>query len=176
MNRRECLIATLSAAALAPVLRASAEQFVATPSVTSVDPAKYPDAWKVQRSTLVVDGLDGAALTEKYLQMLKAGGVDCWHQSVGGFAWFAQVLTLLDQFSDKIVQTGTVGEIRQAKEQGKMCMLPAGNPRSACSVTPTASPRSAICARTSSWASGSSASRTTTRTFSAAAAWIRKCR
>jgi membrane dipeptidase len=120
VNRRDCLVATLSAAALAPALRASAAQFVATPSVTSIDPAQYPDAWKAQRSTLVVDGLDGAALTENYLRMLKAGGVDCWHQSVGGFAWFAQTLTLLDKFSDRIVQTLTVREIRQAKEQGKI--------------------------------------------------------
>ena len=34
--------------------------------MTSVDASKYPEAWKVQRSTLVVDGLDGAALTENY--------------------------------------------------------------------------------------------------------------
>ena len=86
MNRRDCLIAAVSAVALAPALRASAAQFVATPSVTSVDASKYPGAWQTQRSTLVVDGLDGAALTEKYLQMLKAGGVDCWLQSLGGFA------------------------------------------------------------------------------------------
>ena len=120
MNRRECLIATVSAAALAPVLRASAAQFVVTPSVTSVDERDYAKAWEVQRSTLVVDGLDGAALTEKYLQMLQAGGVNCWHQSVGGFASFANLLTFLDMYSQTIVQTGTVREIRQAREQGKI--------------------------------------------------------
>ena len=120
MNRRDCLIATLSAAAMAPAMRASAAQFVVTPSVTSVDEGKYPQAWKVQRSTLVVDGLDGASLTEKYLQMLKAGGVNCWHQSVGGFPWFATLLTLLDTHSQDIVQAGTVREIRQAREQGKI--------------------------------------------------------
>jgi len=65
MNRRDALIATLSAAALAPAIRAVAGQAVATPSVTSVDPAKYPQAWKVQRSTVVVDGLDGARLSER---------------------------------------------------------------------------------------------------------------
>lgn len=119
MNRRDALLATLSAAALAPAARASS-QFVATPGVTSIDERQYADAWKVQRSTLVVDGLDGAAFTEKYLQMLKAGGVDCWHQSVGGFAAFADLLTLLDQNSQTIVQAGTVREIRQAREQGKI--------------------------------------------------------
>ena len=78
MNRRDCLIATLSVAAVVPALRAAAAtQAVATPSVTSVDPAKYAKAWEVQRSTLVVDGLDPSALTDDYLKMLKADGVNC---------------------------------------------------------------------------------------------------
>src|SRR5690606_14015196 len=80
----------------------------------------YAEAWRVQRSTVVVDGLDGAAFTEEYLKMLKAGGVDCWHQSVGGFPAFAHLLTLLDQFPQTIVQTGTVREIKQARELGKI--------------------------------------------------------
>src|SRR5688572_21593018 len=105
---------------MVPAMRASAAQFVVTPSVTSVDERDYAKAWEVQRSTLVVDGLDGAALTQKYLQMLKAGGVNCWHQSVGGFSWFATLLALLDTHSQDIVQTGTVREIRQAREQGKI--------------------------------------------------------
>jgi membrane dipeptidase len=123
MNRREALLAALSAAALAPAMRATAAQAVATPSVTSVDPAKYPRAWKVQRSTTVVNGLEGSALTEKYLEMLKAGGVHCVHQSVGGLASFASVLTFLDKHPDKIVQAGTVREIRQLREQGKIAHL-----------------------------------------------------
>jgi membrane dipeptidase len=121
VNRRDCLIATLSVAAVVPALRASAAtQAIATPRVTSVDPAKYPKAWEVQRSTLVVDGLDPSALTEKYLEMLKAGGVNCWHQSVGGLASFADLLTFLDKHSPTLMQAGTVREIRQAREQGKI--------------------------------------------------------
>ena len=123
MNRRELLLATLSAAALTPAMRALAAQAVATPSVTSVDPAKYPRAWKVQRSTTVVNGLEGSAMTEKYLGMLKDGGVHCVHQSVGGLASFASVLTFLDQHPDKIVQAGTVREIRQLREQGKIAHI-----------------------------------------------------
>ena len=57
MNRRDALLATLSAAAMAAALRASADQIVATPSVTGLDPKDFEAAWKVQRSTLVVDGL-----------------------------------------------------------------------------------------------------------------------
>ena len=123
MNRRDLLLATLSAAALTPALRALAAQAVATPSVTSVDPAKYPRAWKVQRSTIVVNGLEGSAMTDKYLEMLKAGGVHCVHQSVGGLDSFASVLTFLDQHPDKIVQAGTVREIRQLREQGKIAHI-----------------------------------------------------
>ncbi|HEV8334686.1 MAG TPA: hypothetical protein VGQ22_24905 [Steroidobacteraceae bacterium] len=81
VNRRDALIATLSAAAIVPALRAAAAtQAIATPSVTGVDPAQYPKAWEVQRSTLVVDGLDPSAINEKYLEMLKAGGVNCWRR------------------------------------------------------------------------------------------------
>ena len=122
MNRREYLLGALSAAAVAPLMRASAEetQIVATPSVTRVDERDYPEAWKVQRSTLVVNGLDPSALTEKYLEMLKAGGVDCWHQSVGGLASFANLLSFCDRNSQTIVQAGTVQEIRQVREQGRI--------------------------------------------------------
>ena len=123
MNRRELLLATLSAAALTPAMRALAAQAVATPSVTSVDPAKYPRAWKVQRSTTVVNGLEGSAMNEKYLGMLKDGGVHCVHQSVGGLDSFASVLTFLDQHPGKIVQAGTVREIRQLREQGKIAHI-----------------------------------------------------
>lgn len=120
MNRRDCLIATLSAAAMVPAMRAVAGQAVATPSATSVDESKVREARKVQQSTVVVDGLDGAALNEKYLEMLKSGGVNCWHQSVGGLAYFANLLTFLDKHPDKVVQAGTVREIKQARDQGKI--------------------------------------------------------
>ncbi|HKX56310.1 MAG TPA: membrane dipeptidase, partial [Xanthomonadales bacterium] len=120
MKRRDCLIATLSAAAMLPAVRAYAQQAVATPSATGYDESKVREALEVQRSTVVVDGLDGAALTEDYLKMLKVGGVDCWHQSVGGMSYFANLLSFCDQHSDKIVQAGTVAEIRQAREQGKI--------------------------------------------------------
>lgn len=120
MNRRDCLIATLSAAAMVPAMRAVAGQAVATPSATSVDESKVREARKVQQSTVVVDGLDGAALNEKYLEMLKSGGVNCWHQSVGGFASFARLLTFLDEHPQTIVQAGTVREIKQARDQGKI--------------------------------------------------------
>ena len=124
MKRREYLLATLSAAVAIPALRAQeSTQIVATPSVTKVDEADYPEAWKVQRSTLVVDGLDPSPLTENYLGMLKAGGVNCWHQTLGGFTSFANLLSFCDQHSGAIVQAGTVKEIQQAHEQGKIAHI-----------------------------------------------------
>src|SRR5579863_1620299 len=120
MNRRDYLFATLSAAAMLPALRASADQAVATPSATSVDESKVQAARKVQHSTVVVDGLDGSALFEGYLPMLKSGGVDCWHQSVGGLASFSRLLSFLDSHSQILVQVGTVRDIRQVREQGKI--------------------------------------------------------
>lgn len=123
MNRRDYLLATLSAAAVIPAMRASAVQAVATPSATSVDESKVQEARKVQRSTVVVDGLDGSALSEAYLPMLKAGGVDCWHQSVGGLASFSRLLSFLDSNSETLVQAGTVREIKQIRERGKIAHL-----------------------------------------------------
>lgn len=120
MNRRDALLATLSAAAVAPALGASAQQIVATPSVTSLDERGFERAWKVQRSTVVVDGLDPSALSKDYLRMLKAGGVHCWHHTVGGLGSFAKVLSFCDENAAEIVKAGTVREIRQAREQGKI--------------------------------------------------------
>jgi len=119
VKRRDYLIATLSALAMAPALRA-ANQAVATPSVTRIDENAVREALELQRSTVVVDGLDPSALTVEYLQMLQAGGVDCWHQSVGGMASFSNLLSFCDQHSSSIVQAGTVAEIRQVREQGKI--------------------------------------------------------
>lgn len=123
MNRREYLLATLSAAALAPAMSALADEAIAPPLVTSVDERKVQDALKVERSTLVVDGLDPSALNEKYVEMLKAGGVNCWHQSLGGLASFAHLLSFCDKNSQTLVPAGSVREIRQIHAQGKIAHL-----------------------------------------------------
>ncbi len=120
MKRREYLMATLSAAAALPVLRVSADQAVATPSATAVDESKVKEARALQQSSVVVDGLDPSALTVEYLDMLESGGVDCWHQSVGGMASFARLLSFCDQHADRIVQAGTVADIRRIREQGRI--------------------------------------------------------
>jgi membrane dipeptidase len=104
---------------MVPVTRASAVHAVATPT-TSLDESKVQEAQKLERSMLVADGLDPSALTEKYLEMLKAGGVSCRHESVDGLASFAKLLSFCDENSQAIVSVGTVREIKQAREQGKI--------------------------------------------------------
>lgn len=114
MNRREYLLSAFGAAATASASGALAQ--IGALGQT----AQRSDAVRLQDSTLVVDGLDGSALTEEYLGMLEAAGVDCLHQSMGGFGYFANVLHFCDQFSDRIVQVGSVSEIRQAQKDGKI--------------------------------------------------------
>ncbi len=97
--------------------------------------ASLPDAWAsagnknvgdpkaLMRSTLVVDGLDPLALTEASLDLLKAGGVNCWHRGAGNIADFAEFLTFCDQHQDRIVSARTVREIRQAQQQNKIAHI-----------------------------------------------------
>jgi membrane dipeptidase len=72
----------------------------------------------VQRSTLVVNGLDPSSLTAEYLDLLDAGGVHCWHHSVGGdFASFAALLKFFDAHQTRIAPAGSVREIRRLHAQ-----------------------------------------------------------
>lgn len=71
----------------------------------------------------MVDGLDPSGLTERYLGMLQKAGVDVWHQSMGGFASFANLHSFLDKHSDRMVQVKTVRDIRQAQKDGKVAHL-----------------------------------------------------
>lgn len=81
------------------------------------------DPLAVQRSTLVVNGLDPSNLRVEYLDMLKAGGVNCWHRGGGNLAAFASMLSFCDQHKDKIVSATSVREIRQAHQQGKIAHI-----------------------------------------------------
>jgi membrane dipeptidase len=77
----------------------------------------------IQRSTVVVNGLDPSVLNEKYLNMLKAGGVNCWYKSMGGIQSFANAYNFTDAHSDRIVPAAMVAEIQQAHQQGKIALL-----------------------------------------------------
>jgi membrane dipeptidase len=81
------------------------------------------DPFAVQRSTLVVNGLDVSTLNKKYLRMLKAGGVNCWHKSMGGLESFAYMYDLLDNLDGEIVVAKSVRDIHQAHKNGKMSLV-----------------------------------------------------
>ncbi len=85
-----------------------------------VDAQRRPPA----QSTLVVNGLDPSNLTEEYLGMLEAGGVTCWHKSVGGARQsFSDVYNFIDEHGDRIQVVRSVGEIREVHRQGKLGLL-----------------------------------------------------
>jgi membrane dipeptidase len=111
MNRREYLFSALGTATVASGVLAG-PAWARTVDKTA--------ARRLQDSTLLVDGLDPSGLTEKYLGMLEAAGVDCWHQSMGGFDSFVNLLHFCDRYSSRIVQVGTVREMRAAQKAGKI--------------------------------------------------------
>jgi membrane dipeptidase len=81
-------------------------------------------ALDVEHSTLVVNGLDPSRRSPEYLAMLKAGGVNCWHQSVGDdFASFASLLEFCDEHNGQIAQADSVGAIRHLYQQGVIAHL-----------------------------------------------------
>lgn len=73
---------------------------------------------------IVVNGLDPSALTPRYLEMMKAGGVHCWHQSIGSsFASFARLLTFFDENSAHIAPARSVRDIRRLHREGRIAHI-----------------------------------------------------
>ncbi len=93
------------------------------PAVQDDDRSSTREPTSVERSTLVVNGLDPSVLNERYLDMLKTGGVNCWHKSMDDVQSFADLYTFTDVHSDRIVPATTVKEIRQAYQQGKIALI-----------------------------------------------------
>ncbi len=81
------------------------------------------DPRAVHGGTLVVNGLDPSALEARYLQLLRQGGVACWHRSAGGIQSFADTYGFLDAHANEIVPATTVRGIRQAHGAGKIAYL-----------------------------------------------------
>ncbi len=86
------------------------------------------DPWAVQRSTVVVNGCDPSELSPKYLEMLKAGGVNCQAKSVGAgglgdIQLFADLYNFLDEHPSKMVPVTKVAEIRQADREDKIALV-----------------------------------------------------
>lgn len=83
--------------------------------------AAAPDAKAARRGTLIVNGLDPSARTTTYLDMLEAGGVHCWHQSVGGgIGSFGDLFAFCDANAKRIGRAGSVRDIRRLHAEGRI--------------------------------------------------------
>ncbi len=82
-------------------------------------------------SRLVVDGLDVSQLNGKFLDLVRQGGVDCVHKTVGGVVGggspddnsFGAVYAFADEHSDRMAVTTSVREIRQARKSGRTAFI-----------------------------------------------------
>lgn len=70
--------------------------------------------------TLVVNGLDPSELRAEYLDLLRAGGVHCWHRGGGGMTAFAELLAFCAEHKDRIAPAYSVRDIRTLHAQGKI--------------------------------------------------------
>jgi len=134
MKRRDFIRNTALAGITAGITRTSkAMPFSHTPSKGKYasplsrqdDSDRSPDRdpQKIHDSTLIVSGLDVATLSETYIEMMKKGGVNCWHKSMGGIEAYAPVLNFCDAHSDDIVPATTVREIEELHGQGKISLV-----------------------------------------------------
>jgi membrane dipeptidase len=85
--------------------------------------ADEQDPWRVQRATIVVNGLDPSAFSARYLELLTKGGVDCWHVSLGDLLSFADAHNFLDSQKPKAVLATSAASIREAREAGKIAVV-----------------------------------------------------
>ncbi|MGW8181977.1 MAG: membrane dipeptidase, partial [bacterium] len=78
---------------------------------------------KIHDSTLIVSGLDVSSLSETYVDMMKKGGVNCWHKSMGGIESYAPVLNFCDAHRKDIAPATTVREIEELYKQNKISLV-----------------------------------------------------
>jgi len=125
MNRREFVrdIVAASAVAAATGTAEAVRPLASQDTQDAADRSATRDPIAVQRSTLVVNGLDPSNLTVEYLKLLKAGGVDCWHRGGGNIRAFAAMLNFCDQHKDRIVSATSVRDIRLAQKEGKIAHI-----------------------------------------------------
>lgn len=117
MNRREALFSSLGAAATMSASSALANQ-------SSRRSVTLEQARALQDSTLLVDQLDGSAMTDEYLDMLESAGVDIWQgHGMSDFSNATTLLKFLDKHSKRLVLVKSVREMRQAHQDGKMGYL-----------------------------------------------------
>ena len=108
INRRSFVRSTLLAAAF---------------SFSAGSSAATKDARNLHHSVLVVDGLDPSPLRVEYLDLLKAGGVSCWHCDAGGLSNFSDILEFCDRHKERVALARSVEEIRQLHRQGRLSLI-----------------------------------------------------
>jgi membrane dipeptidase len=79
---------------------------------------------------LVVDGLDCSLVSEKFLELVRQGGANCVHLTVGGIAednggtpGFGTLYEFADKYGDQMVIAKTVRDIRQAAQERKIAFV-----------------------------------------------------
>lgn len=79
---------------------------------------------------LVVDGLDCSLVSVKFLELMREGGANCVHLTVGGIAedsggtpGFGTLHEFADQHGDQMVIAKSVRDIRQAARDGKISFV-----------------------------------------------------
>lgn len=72
---------------------------------------------------LIVDGLDTSLMNNKFVGLLREGGVHCVHKSVGDALSIGQIYHFVDNNNGDVTIARTVTDIHQAKEDGKIAIV-----------------------------------------------------
>lgn len=77
----------------------------------------------VRNDRVVINGLDTSDINDEFLDLLRKGGVNCSHVSVGEAYSFGTMLRFVDERQDKITIARTTEQILAAKQAGKIAFL-----------------------------------------------------
>jgi membrane dipeptidase len=72
---------------------------------------------------VIVDGLNTSRLDEAFVERIRRGGVDSVHLSMDGALTYGKAYHFLDKNSDSIVLAKSVGDIIDAKAQGRIALI-----------------------------------------------------
>jgi membrane dipeptidase len=109
LSRRDMLLTTAGAAGAA--------------AVGMLGKGTEAQAAESGQGRLVVSALDASTANTEFIQLLRTGGVDCVHKSVGDLATTAHYYGLAYQNQDDMVIAKSVADIRRAKRDGKLSFI-----------------------------------------------------
>ena len=74
-----------------------------------------------RQENIIVDGCSPTFPTQEWIELLKKGGVNCWHSSsVGSLLYLSNLLTFLDKHKDEIELAKSTLDIYRIAEEGKI--------------------------------------------------------